>query len=314
MFNLQLLSSTGNHNYAKGARMVIQLHDEWCQKYPDVVKEFFLEGHHVVRYTDGDWGGVWSDLCIEQTLMKNAKSSGGLAHGALRDHNVVKTWMMTVPHTSEVSDRMRPVYQEMKKKRKAKKAAPETTTSNGVISASEKRDRAILLKLIECFKDNSPFSTNIDPSTLVSLSSGMIDTTKCNPEKAEDVGESIQENLDGKPFITPVQRKDMIANLNTLKASVRVGDKQIDCNHEKLFTRLLLIGERECGVKDCLEYELTPYPLALYEPNGGVRSKSKSELGLYFRERLDSTGRINCLPLSGTAFIDGGWLLFQVIK
>ena len=106
---LPFFASAGNHNYTKGARMMIQLHDELCRKYPDVVNEFFLKGHHIVRYSDGNWGGVWSDMAIEQTLMKSAKTIGGLAHGALRDPNVLMTWVLTVPHTSEVSDAMLPV-------------------------------------------------------------------------------------------------------------------------------------------------------------------------------------------------------------
>lgn len=148
--------------------MMIQLHDEWCRKYPDVVNEFFLKGQHAVRYSDGNWGGVWSDMAIKQTLMKSAKTSGGLAHGALRYPDVLKTWVITAPHTSEVSDTMLPVYEGMKRKRKRTNSS--STTRNS--TAAEKRDKDIVEKLVDFFKDNSPFSTETDPSTLISLSSG----------------------------------------------------------------------------------------------------------------------------------------------
>lgn len=60
----------------------------------------------------------------------------------------------------------------------------------------------------------------------------------------------------------------LIKNLNSLKPADKVAGKRIDCNYEKLFTRLILI-EREYGVRECLKHELTQYPLALYEPDGG---------------------------------------------
>ena len=90
---------------------------------------------------------------------------------------------------------------------------------------------------------------------------------------------------------------------------MRVGEKRIDCDIYKLFTRLLLIGERECGVKERLQYELTQHPLSLYEPGGGVRKKDKSELGRYFRDTVEE---VTDSPPCDIIVIDGGWLLFQV--
>ena len=42
------------------------------------VYRHFKAGHHVLRRTDRFWGGLSTDLTIEQILMRSVKSSGGL--------------------------------------------------------------------------------------------------------------------------------------------------------------------------------------------------------------------------------------------
>ena len=152
-----------------------------------------------------------------------------------------------------------------------------------------RRERAVIEKLIELMSDIRPFSSDRDPSHLVSLSSGIIDSEgKCDPEKTLEIGEKIQNGLDGKPYTTSLERKYVITNLATLKPTVKVGGKKIECDVLQLFTRLAMIGERKCGIKTCLKFELTKVPLALYEADGGVRKRDKSELGRYFRDRLQN--------------------------
>ena len=48
--------------------------------HPEVYRHF-KAGHHVLRRTDRVWGGLSTDLIIEQILMRSVKSSGGLTGG-----------------------------------------------------------------------------------------------------------------------------------------------------------------------------------------------------------------------------------------
>ena len=77
--------SAGHHHYAKDTRIYLQLFDTWKELYPDLVKKFFDEGFHTIRYASRNWSGTWSDMAIEESVMRDAKSSGGLSHGTLRD-------------------------------------------------------------------------------------------------------------------------------------------------------------------------------------------------------------------------------------
>jgi len=75
--------------------------------YKEIFESFNSCGNHVVRYSCHDWSGAWFDICIEQTLMKAAKSEGGLSRGRMRycasGH---KCWVQTLNHFSDVNLRI----------------------------------------------------------------------------------------------------------------------------------------------------------------------------------------------------------------
>lgn len=48
---------------------------------PQEYKKFAVDGHFTIRQTDKKWAGIWTDMNVEQTLMRVMKVSGGLTHG-----------------------------------------------------------------------------------------------------------------------------------------------------------------------------------------------------------------------------------------
>ena len=54
---------------------------ELPEKYPSVYHSFKAHGYHSIRRSDRYWGGLWSDLIIEQVMMRSIKSRGGLTRG-----------------------------------------------------------------------------------------------------------------------------------------------------------------------------------------------------------------------------------------
>ena len=40
--------------------------------------EVFGKGHHTVRYSSRNWSGTGSDMSIDESVMREAKTSGGL--------------------------------------------------------------------------------------------------------------------------------------------------------------------------------------------------------------------------------------------
>ena len=72
-----------HHQYAKRTRMSLQLFDAWSQQCPELMDEVFGKGYHTVRYSSRNWRCTGSDMSIDDSAMREAKTSGGIGHGAL---------------------------------------------------------------------------------------------------------------------------------------------------------------------------------------------------------------------------------------
>ena len=55
--------------------------DELPFTFSDLHNTFLNNGYHVVRRSDRFWIGLWTDLTIEQVLMRSLKTRGGLISG-----------------------------------------------------------------------------------------------------------------------------------------------------------------------------------------------------------------------------------------
>ena len=72
--------SKSHFQYTKSARLYLQLMDELPVDYP-LLYNFFQQGYYTIRRSDRFLAGPWTDLAIEQSLMRTVKSCGGLTRG-----------------------------------------------------------------------------------------------------------------------------------------------------------------------------------------------------------------------------------------
>ena len=80
---LNLFASSGHINYAKSARFYVQKMQRIsknCKEFPWLYQEF-QDGFYAVRRSNRHCSGLWSDLTIEQMLMRSIKTCGGLTRG-----------------------------------------------------------------------------------------------------------------------------------------------------------------------------------------------------------------------------------------
>lgn len=61
------------------------------------------DGHFTVRRHNRKWSGVWTDMNIEQTLMKCTKSRKGITHGGGMTESQRALWILSHSRSSEIT-------------------------------------------------------------------------------------------------------------------------------------------------------------------------------------------------------------------
>lgn len=84
---LPYFHTSGHFNYAKSAHIYLQemqkINNSMNEKFRKFINEFFT-----IRRTDKFWSDIYSDMTIEQTLMKSMKVEGGLIERGITDSTV----------------------------------------------------------------------------------------------------------------------------------------------------------------------------------------------------------------------------------
>ena len=102
---LNLFAATGHIHYAKCGRLYLQKMLRLENEYPWVYSKF-MEGFHTVWRSDRFWAGLWTDLTIEQVMMRSIKSRDGLTKGRGVIESLRTTWIKTAHKCSSIYDAM----------------------------------------------------------------------------------------------------------------------------------------------------------------------------------------------------------------
>ena len=159
---LNLFAATGHNNYAKSARLYLQEMLKLPETHP-VIYHFFKNGQHTVQRFKTTRTSIWTDLCIEQTLMRFIKSRGGLTRGGGMSENTRNTWVGSSNHSAKVHSAI------------AELTGTETSSSGEHVELGTSRrkiDFTDSQKVYRWFTQRNPFA--IESSDLHSLSTGLV--------------------------------------------------------------------------------------------------------------------------------------------
>ena len=81
---------------------------EMKKDHPIIFEQFML-GNHTVRRIEKKWAGIWTDMSIEQILMKSLKGRGGVIGKGMTE-NVIRVWTKTMHRCAEVSNAMNNLF------------------------------------------------------------------------------------------------------------------------------------------------------------------------------------------------------------
>jgi len=75
---INLFSVTAHINYAESSRLHLQTTLDLPATHPWMYENFAAKGFYTIRRSDRFWASLWTDLIIEQVMMRVVKSRGGL--------------------------------------------------------------------------------------------------------------------------------------------------------------------------------------------------------------------------------------------
>ena len=294
---LPIFAATGHIHYAKSTRLYLQLMQELPDKYPWLYEQF-LKGKHAIHRTNHPWSGLWSDLVIEQVLMRSLKSRGGLTRGRGMTESVRHQWVHSMHRCASVHSAMTTLTD----------LSTNTSDQHAELGVSRcKRDAQDIEKLISWFDDHDPFDCS--SNDLRSLSTGLsaTDDDGISCDRAEEIGLEIQKTLDEVNVAdATIKRKKQVKTLSSLTNNVKIGKTDVEIDPKILFMRLIAMIQREDNISDYFDYELTTTPLSLFK-DGMMRKAQKVQLRHALVENIPSI-----VPRPGEYVLDGGALLHKV--
>ena len=283
---LNLFAATGHSNYAKCTRLYLQEMYDLPEQHP-WLHEQFMKGFHTISRSHQNWTSIWTDLAIEQTLMRAVKSRGGLTQGRNFTENVFLLWARSLNSSARVCNALTELTETHNESNDPHKERGFTR---------RQRDFHDCNKFYVWLKARNPFLIAND--NLYSLSTGIVSVENkdfVNCEKAEQVGREIQKSFDNTPITKcTLKRKDVIRPISSLINVKSSKNANTTIDHQVMFVRLTAIAYRIDSIKNVFDFELTAYPLSLFK-EGVMRKPDKPSLlkVLMSEESLVSTEE-NC--------------------
>ena len=294
---LAYLAASGHNNYTKSALIYLQRMSHLQSDHPEVYQHF-QDGLHVTRRSDRYWAGLYSDLIIEQVLMRTMKTSGGLTRGRGMSEQQRLIWLLSMPACAEVNRAM----QEL-----TGVSYNSGEQNKDMTQARQARDWKDTQTLLSYLQERNPFTSD---ASLRSICTGVHAHSTVNADTAKDVGNAIPASMEG---ITAAhytfKRSDQVVTLDT-KSAVKIDGVTVQIDPQLLFQRLTLAAKATNNIEDIFKYELCSYPPALFDSSLLLREPQKSVLANAIWDIL--TQDIPGISGEVQFVLDGGSLLQRI--
>lgn len=293
----------GHFAYAKSCHIYLQdMVDMKSRVDPIEYEKFSAESLFTIRRSEKYWAGVWSDMTIEQTLMKTMKSIGGLTHGRGMTESVMSKWILSMPTTNMVCDAIEKFSQT---------SCVSSDQHTEMRDSRMGRDDKDVSKIFEYLCLHSPFP---ETKFLMSLTSGIVGDESVNCYKAYEVGKKAESKVFGKTLKDlKLRRGDRVLSISTMTSAVKIRDTIVPVDPLLLFQRISILKTSESELQEYLKFELSPFPLSMFNEHG-MRKTQKSKLYELFKHASEDVQYDEKIILeNSTVIIDGGFLLHRVI-
>ncbi|KAK3927182.1 Protein asteroid-like protein 1 [Frankliniella fusca] len=264
---LPIFHATGHLPYARAAHLYVQQ----MEGLTGGCAEAAWRGNFTVRRVSGYWGGVYTDMVIEQDLMRPMKIRGGLTRRGLTQ-STVSQWILSRRALLEVSAAVE------------RCSGVHSGTSEQHVElrhSRQERDRRDLGKFCEWLTKYPPFLDR-DNLRVRCLHTGELGATQVNCHVAVEIGTALMEKTYGKDFETlKLQLRGRVIPLSTTPPPFKAKEA-FEIDTQFLFMKMVTLDMTQDDLKRFLTYELAPMPPALFD-KGLMRHNNKASLTRRFR-------------------------------
>ncbi len=296
------MSETNRNKYAR-----------WLQAYlldmvelPLEIKQAFALGQFTVRQTAWKFNGVWSDMAVEKSVIKDSKGKGGIV-GITQKKQALMRWTIARHRLGEITSAM--------EIREGISVKDEFADHKQNLPSTMKRDEEHVNALVSEIKDKmiNPFDVESHPDgTLVNISTGLHATPEVQSSLLNVVkngriaSEKFVKNCLSKEgndsFYSTINKSKLktfadLAKKTTLKTKGGSG-VGASISPEIVFQRALFLSQSREDITASFVYShpIGPVPPALYYEDGTMRKTTKAELGSKLESKIDKSQLLNTLP------------------
>lgn len=300
------LHAAGRLAYAKSSQVYLQAMEDLEEKMPPEDWEKFVgDGYFTIRRTCKFWSGVWSDMTIEQVLMRAMKTTGGLTRGRRITDSTLSQWVGAVPlciPICEALEELSGMRCETSDQHSLHKDHAELR------QARQTQDDADRNRLVGWLKSHNPFEYR---DKLVSIFTGVEADSSINCDNAVTIGSEQHTQMMGQNYADlKLQKKKRVQPLSAMRATVKVRNEPLVVNEQQMLNRILAVLQTSNDLRDFVQYEFVNFAPALFDAVS-MRKTAKSALNRI----LDVNSHLVDSHVLGPApvVIDGGHFLHAVV-
>lgn len=241
---------------------------------PQDFRKFCEEGYFTIRRSQKFWPGIWTDMTIEQVLMRAMKVQGGLTRGCGITDSTLVYFISALPAYVPIMDALENVSGNASVSSEQHIASKDCKEH---LSSCQERDASYLKKFINWLHTHNPFNPNYQ-SPLISVYSGISADETINCDQAEEIGSKLQRNVVGKNFAeASLKRSDKVLPLSAMTSSIKVKGEAVVIDQQQMLNRVLAILQSGSELTNFVEYEFVNYAPSLFD-NFSMRKTVKSAL------------------------------------
>ena len=183
---------------------------------PEDFHKFTTQDYFTIRRSDKFRSSIWSDMTIEQTLMKSMKCCGGLTHGRGITDSVLSRWILGMVHLLDICEQVD----------KNTDITSATTKQHVDLRPTRTtRDNQDIEKLTLWLTAHPPFT---ERDVIMSISTAIVGHEDVNCHLAREVGitgirKIVGENFKGVKLL----RKNVVVTLAACSNGIKMGDNKV---------------------------------------------------------------------------------------